>query len=189
MPRELRNLMDMQTCATWLAGTYTNRAQAMAEPVWFIPVTLWYVLVPGLFTEGVSFFTEQVNEHEPALPYRSRVVRLQDAPLRLENYRLREQSSWAGAACDPSTLRRLTAADLIHLPNCAIDLTMQAGAFQGKMAEPKGCRLTPTSYVQIEFTLTATTFVTLDRGFDVVSGEQLWGSRAGAYRYQKISTS
>ncbi|UFP96901.1 chromophore lyase CpcT/CpeT [Gloeobacter morelensis MG652769] len=180
-------MSDFQRVRTWLAGNYSNRTQAMAEPVWFIPVTLWYVEVAGLFGEGAGFFTEQVSEHTPNQPYRSRVLQLLDNPLRLENYRLKDQKVWAGAAKDPGRLGRLRADDCEQLAGCTIYLERQGETFTGKMQPGGGCRLFPgdASYIEIEFELGERSFFTLDRGFDATTGEQTWGSRAGAYRYLK----
>jgi CpeT protein len=182
---------DLSTIRHWLAGTYSNRQQAMAEPVWFIPVTLWYVLVEGLFSEGVGFFTEQVNEHTPEQPYRTRVLQLLENPLRLENYRLKDQAAWAGAATKTGRLQTLSPDDLELLPGCTIELQCKDNRYFGTMKEGQGCRLSPdsTSYVRIEFELTDTALITLDRGFDLVTNTQVWGSKGGAYHYLKQTSS
>jgi CpeT protein len=181
---------DLSTIRDWLAGTYSNRQQAMAEPVWFIPVTLWYIPVEGLFSEGVGFFTEQVNEHTPQ-PYRTRVLQLLENPLRLENYRLKDQAAWAGAAARKERLQTLAPQDLELLPGCTIELERKDNCYFGTMKEGQGCRLSPdsTSYVRIEFELTDTAFTTLDQGFDLVTNAQVWGSKGGAYHYLKQASS
>ncbi len=179
---------DWETVRTWLAGTYSNRAQAMDQPVWFIPVTLWYVPLPELFAEGWGFFTEQVNQHTPREFYRSRVLQLLDHPLRLENYRLQDQQAWMGASQDAARWAQLSATDLEHLPGCTINLTPEAEGYRGRMSG-LNCRLTPdsTQAIEIDFLLTATALITLDRGIDIQTGEQTWGSRMGPYHYLKLS--
>jgi CpeT protein len=179
--------VQVRTIRHWLAGTYSNRQQAMAEPVWFIPVTLWYVPVDGLFPEGVGFFTEQVNEHTPDQPYRTRVLRLMENPLRFENYRLQDQAAWAGASKDPERLSSLTSEHLELLSGCTIYLEQKDNRYLGTMKEGQGCRLSPdsTSCIQIEFELTDTAFITLDRGFDLTTNAQVWGSKGGPYHYLK----
>jgi CpeT protein len=181
---------DVSTIRNWLTGTYSNRQQAMAEPVWFIPVTLWYIPVEGLFPEGVGFFTEQVNEHAPQ-PYRTHVLQLRENPLRLENYRLKDQAAWAGAAQNTERLQSLSLQDLELLPGCTIELECKDDGYFGTMKEGQGCRLSPdsTSYVRIAFELTETAFVTLDQGFDIVTNAQVWGSKGGAYHYLKQASS
>ncbi len=178
---------DLSTIRDWLAGTYSNRQQAMADPVWFIPVTLWYVPMEDLFSEGVGFFTEQVSEHTPEQPYRTRVLQLLENPLRLENYRFKDQTVWAGAAKRIERLQTVSPQDLGLLPGCTIELERKDNCYFGAMKEGQGCRLSPdsTSYVRIEFELTDTAFITLDRGFDLVTNTQVWGSKAGAYHYLK----
>jgi CpeT protein len=180
---------DLCTIRDWLAGTYSNRQQAMAEPVWFIPVTLWYIPVEGLFSEGVGFFTEQVNEHAPQ-PYRTRVLQLLGNPLRLENYRLKDQAAWAGAAQSTERLQTLAPDDLELLPGCTIELERKDSRCFGTMKKGQ-CRLSPdsTSYVQIEFELTDTALITLDQGFDLATNAQVWGSKGGAYHYLKQDSS
>lgn len=178
---------DLSTVRSWLSGTFSNREQAMAQPAWFIPVRLRYLPVDHLFASGVGWFTEQMSEHLGE-PYRSRVLHLLDQPLRFENYRLKDQKVWAGAAFDPPRLAQLAADDLILLPGCTIFLERTAAGYSGRMAEGRGCRLSAedTSYVLIEFELSEDCFLTLDRGFDLVSDAQTWGSRAGAYCYRKL---
>lgn len=183
---------DLQTVREWLAGVYSNRQQAMDQPVWFTPVRLWYIPVQGLFSGGMGFFTEQVNEHTPDQPYRARVLHLTDheGPLRFENYRFKEQQAWAGAARAPERLSDLSTRVLEYLPGCTIYLESKENGFSAKMRAGSGCRLSAesSSYVEISFELTSTAFITLDRGFDLTTGEQVWGSRAGAYHYVKLNT-
>ncbi|MEN9224225.1 MAG: chromophore lyase CpcT/CpeT [Thermostichus sp. HHBFW_bins_43] len=178
---------DLCTLASWLAGYYSNRAQAMAEPVWFVPVSLWYVRLPDVFSQGIGFFTEQFNQHTPGRFYRSRVLQLLADPLRIENYKLLDQTAWAGASQDPQRLAQLSLADVEHLPGCRILVQKRPDCYHGEMLPGGGCRLNPgdNSYIHIEFDLTSTEFITWDRGFDVNTGQQTWGSRAGPYRYRK----
>ena len=178
---------DLDLVRDWLAGTYSNRQQAMDQPVWFIPVTLWYIPLPQLFDQGCGFFTEQINQHFPDKFYRSRVLQLLDDPLRLENYKLKDQSIWLGASQDQDHLLELTVVDLEWLPECTIFLQRQNESFHGAMGSEAACKLTPesTTVIQIEFDLTATTLTTLDRGIDQTTGQQTWGSSAGPYQYLK----
>jgi CpeT protein len=179
---------DLETIRTWLSGTFSSRAQAMELPVWFIPVRLCYVPLDHLFETGVGFFAEQNSEHLPNVPYRSRILQLLADPLRLENYKFKDQKAWAGAAADPERLKTLTLSDLVHLPGCRILLTKEGETYRGEMAEAQGCRISETdaSYVHIEFVLSATRFLTLDQGFNGETGAQTWGSRSGPYQYIKI---
>ncbi|MDX2273624.1 MAG: chromophore lyase CpcT/CpeT [Cyanobacteriota bacterium] len=193
-----QNQVDLLRVTKWLVGTYSNRQQALDQAVWFIPVTLWYAEVPHLFAEGIGFFTEQVNQHKPQDYYRSRVLQLLGDPLRLENYKLRDQSMWAGASQDPQKLSQLKASDCEWLEGCTINLTYVPQAISAELADPSdsyfgnmqpggACCLSPQDrgYIEIEFQLTADHFITLDRGFDKVTGQQTWGSKAGAYHYRK----
>lgn len=179
---------DLETIRTWLAGTFSSRAQAMEQPIWFIPVRLWYIPVDQLFETGIGFFTEQTSEHLPNAAYRSRVLQLLSDPLRLENYKLKDQKVWAGSASDPERLKALTLSDLTHLPGCRILLRKEQNTYHGQMANAKACRIAETdrSYVHIDFSLSETRFLTLDQGFDCETGTQTWGSRSGPYQYIKI---
>jgi CpeT protein len=179
---------EAERVAAWLAGTFSNRDQAMADPVWYSPVTLWYVRLPSLFEQGIGFFAEQVNQHTPQQYYRSRVVQVLEDPLRLENYKLRHQSAWAGAAQDPAKLAQLSPADLELLIDCTIGLTDHEDHFRGQMSPGHPCRLNPEDPVAIEigFDLYPDRFLTLDRGIEIATGKQTWGSRFGPYDYRKL---
>lgn len=182
-------MSDLERVQTWLTGTYSNRQQALDQPVWFIPVTLWYVPLPQLFDRGIGFFTEQINQHFPDQFYRSRVLQLLEDPLRLENYKLNDQSTWLGTSQDRDRLAQLGPGDLEWLPECTLMLEWRQGILHGAMRSDAICKLTPesTTQIQIEFELTATTFTTLDRGVDMTTSQQVWGSSAGPYRYVKVS--
>jgi CpeT protein len=179
---------DLETIRTWLSGTFSSRAQAMEQPVWFIPVRLWYIPVDHLFETGIGFFAEQTSEHLNS-PYRSRVLQLLSDPLRLENYRFKDQKAWAGSATHPERLKTLALSDLVHLPGCRILLSKVGETYQGEMADATRCRIAETdeSYVRIEFSLDKTCFLTLDQGFNCETGAQTWGSRSGPYQYMKIA--
>lgn len=182
-------MSDLEIVAAWLAGTYSNRQQALDQPVWFIPVTLWYVPLPQLFDRGLGFFTEQINQHFPDQFYRSRALQLLEDPLRLENYKLIDQSAWLGASQDRQQLEQLKPEDLEWLPECTLMLEHREMIVYGSMRPQAACKLTPdsTTVIQIEFELTATTFTTLDRGLNETTGQQVWGSSAGPYRYLKVT--
>jgi CpeT protein len=68
-----------------------------------------------------------------------------------------------------------------------IYLERKDDCYRGKMKEGQGCRLSSdsTSFVQIEFELTDTAFITLDRAFDPITHAQVWGSKGGPYHYLK----
>ncbi len=180
---------EAERVAAWLAGTYSNRDQAMADPVWYVPVTLWYVRLPSLFDQGIGFFTEQVNQHTPQQYYRSRVVQVLEDPLRLESHKLRHPSAWAGAAQDPVKLAQLSPVDLELLVDCTLTLTDHGDHFRGQMSPGHPCRLNPGDAVAIEicFDLYPNRFLTLDRGIEIATGKQTWGSRSGPYDYRKLT--
>lgn len=179
--------LSLEMVATWLAGTYSNREQAMEDPVWYIPVTLWYVPVPRLFSTGLGFFTEQVNQHTPTNYYRSRVLHLLPDPWRLENYKLLDQPAWAGASQNAEHLRRLTSGDCTKLEHCTIFLDPRQDHVHGSMQPGRRCQLNPgdPAAVEITFDLYPHRFLTLDRGINISTGEQTWGSRYGPYDYSK----
>lgn len=182
---------DVETIQSWLSGVYTNQEQARQDPVFYIPVTLWYVPVLHVFPTGVGFFTEQINQHFPETFYRSRVLHLLTDPLRFENYKFKEQARWAGASQDPDRLSQIQVGVMERLNGCTIFLEQRDGSYHGKMQPGLGCKLSPEadSAVEIEFDLTPTAFITMDRGIHLQTGEQTWGSKAGPYHYLKQTTS
>jgi hypothetical protein len=60
--------------------------------------------------------------------------------------------------------------------------------FKGAVEPGKKCCLNRKgvdTYLTVEFEVTENTYSSLDRGYDVVTDERVWGSIAGAFEFTK----
>jgi hypothetical protein len=60
--------------------------------------------------------------------------------------------------------------------------------FKGAVEPGKKCcinRKGVDTYLSIEFEVTENTYSSLDRGYDIVTDERVWGSIAGAFQFTK----
>ncbi len=181
---------DTLTLARWMAGDFSNQEQAIANPPFFAHIRVCMRPLPQDFFGGVGFFLEQAYDFTLHAPYRLRVFHMQaqDDHIKLIHYKLKEGEKFHGAARDRDRLQHLSHDDLEAMPGCNMVVTWNGKSFQGVVESGKGCivvRNGKESYLDNTFEISADQFLSLDRGRDPVTDEQLWGSVAGAFRFQK----
>jgi hypothetical protein len=171
-----------------LCGSFSNQHQAFENPPLFAHILVTYrpivQLPPG------SLLLEQSYAISPSTPYRIRVLRpeLRNGQLLILNQALREEKRFWGACQDPSLRARIQPEDLLPLPGCDYVVREQGDGFVGEV-EP-GCRCLierkgHTAYLVSEFALSPTGMRTIDRGHHPETHEQLWGSLAGAFEFER----
>ena len=91
---------DLITLAQWMAGDFSNRAQAQGNPKLFAHIHVLFRPLPWDFFGGVGFYSEQVYDYDLWSPYRQGVHRFADRGdhIYIENYGLIEPMLYAGAA-------------------------------------------------------------------------------------------
>ncbi len=188
----MTNPDDVYILAQWLAGDHSNWEQAIANPPFFAHIRVGIRALPNpISTEGVWLFLEQAYDFELNHPYRTAVLHLIYRHDRIEmiNYRLKNAETFFGASRDRHKLNALTVEAIAKLDGCtqwverADDLT-----FKGTVEPGKKCcihRKGVDTYLSIEFEVTESTYSSLDRGYDVVTDERVWGSIAGAFQFMK----
>lgn len=187
------------TLAYYLAGEFHNRDQAIAEPVWYVPLKLWHRPTQFFRTDSLTLFAEQANVDTPDNPYRQRLLRLQYSPQQPDSlcgqyYAFHNPQAVKGAGQNPALLEKLTLDDLELLPGCTLDIQPQ-----GSLAHPTGFIATPPPQAQCFFSYESkirqvilgfeaypTHFLSYDRGIDPETGQLLWGAMMGPYRYTKV---
>lgn len=182
---------DCRTLLTWMLGSFSNAAQAQANPQGFPHILLAYRPLPPSFFPGVGFYSEQAYEYDLWSPYRQGVHRVIDRgeDVYIENYALKDPALFAGAARESSILAKLTAQDIERRVNCSMVFTRHGDRFRGGV-EGRECfsyRSGGKSYLVSEVEIAATTLQSLDRGFDLDTHEPLWGSDTGAFIFDKTA--
>lgn len=186
------NPSDVYTLAQWLAGDHSNWEQAIDNPPFFAHIRVGIRALPNPITDdGVWLFLEQAYDYELNHPYRTAVLHLifQNDRIEMINYRLKNAETFFGASRDRDRLKILDIDAIEQLQGCTqwVDRTDQQ-TFKGAVEPGKKCcinRKGVDTYLAIEFEVTENTYSSLDRGYDIVTDERVWGSIAGAFQFVK----
>jgi hypothetical protein len=186
------NPSDVYTLAQWLAGDHSNWEQAIDNPPFFAHIRVCIRALPNPITDdGVWLFLEQAYDYELNHPYRTAVLHLifQNDRIEMINYRLKNAETFFGASRDLDRLKVLDINAIEQLQGCTqwVDRTDQQ-TFKGAVEPGKKCcinRKGVDTYLAIEFEVTENTYSSLDRGYDIVTDERVWGSIAGAFQFVK----
>jgi len=183
---------DVYTLAQWLAGDHSNWEQAIANPPFFAHIRVGIRALPQPITDdGVWLFLEQAYDYELHYPYRTAVLHLIYNNDRIEmiNYRLKNPEIFFGASRDRDRLQNLNAEAISKLDGCTQWVhRADLHTFKGTVESGKKChvhRKGVDTYLCVEFQVTETTYSSLDRGYDLVTDEMVWGSIAGAFEFAK----
>lgn len=192
---------DLLTLAHYLSGEFENRAQATADPVWYVPLRLWQrpiQIFPADITQPTAtLFAEQANTINLDKPYRQRLIHLQRSPsqpavLMVQYYGFKDPGKFRGAGQQPELLSSLTPDQVECLPGCVLEVEQQT--------LPTGLRFLATApsnaccqfqydgkigQVALGFEVSDQEYLTYDKGIDPQTGQALWGALMGPYRYQK----
>jgi len=173
-----------------LSGSFSNQAQAFENPPLYGNILVR--IRPIIHLQAYSLLLEQAYAIAPNEPYRVRVLRpgyLEDGTLSILNFAIESPERFYGAVEDPARLAELAEADLRLLSGCTYWVDQTNGGFSGKVEPGCNCKVFRKgrdSYLLSEFELTPQTMQTIDRGYDPVTHEHLWGSIAGPFRFEKL---
>ena len=171
-----------------LSAGFSNQQQAFENPPLYAHILVKFRPLPQL-APG-SLLLEQSYAINPAAPYRIRVLRAEQhgEGLIIHNQALHDDQRFWGAVDDAEKRAAIRAEDLRPLEGCAYVVRESAGGFSGEV-EP-GCRCLverkgAMSYLVSSFELSASGMRTIDRGHDPATHEQLWGSLAGPFAFER----
>ena len=171
-----------------LSAGFSNQQQAFENPPLYAHILVKFRPLPQL--EPGSLLLEQSYAINPAAPYRIRVLRAerQGEGLIIHNQALHDDQRFWGAVDDPGKRAAIRSEDLRPLEGCAYVVRETADGFSGEV-EP-GCRCMverkgALSYLVSSFELSAGGMRTIDRGHDPATHEQLWGSLAGPFEFER----
>lgn len=175
-----------------LCGSFTNEAQAFENPPLYAHINVTVRPLPHL--EAGMLLLEQAYALAPAEPYRIRVLQAlacSDGELRIRNHALVDAERFWGATLEPQRLGSMQAEDLQLLEGCTYVVSPKGDGFSGEV-EP-GCRCMVerkgrTTYLVSQFEIDAAGMSTIDRGHDPETHEQVWGSLAGPFQFQRLET-
>ncbi len=183
---------DVYILAQWLAGDHSNWEQAIENPPFFAHIRVGIRALPNPITDhGVWLFLEQAYDYELNHPYRTAVLHIifQNDRIEMINYRINNAETFFGASRDRDRLKVLDADAIVQLEGCTQWVyRADQHTFKGAVETGKKCCLNRKgvdTYLEIEFEVTENTYSSLDRGYDIVTDERVWGSIAGAFQFTK----
>jgi hypothetical protein len=183
---------DIKTLVSWMAGEFSNQAQAFENPPFYAHIRVCLRPMPIEILGGMGLFLEQAYDIAINEPYRIRVLQFLEVDGRIEvpHYRLKDDSAFRGAARDRSKLETLTMDDLDLMCGCGMHVEWTGNSFLGRVEPGKKCiveRKGEKSYLDNEFEVmdAGNTLMSLDRGRDLETDERLWGSIAGPFHFTR----
>jgi CpeT protein len=181
---------DLLTLARWMSGDFSNYQQSRDNPKNYAHIHVFFRPLPFGFFSGIGLYSEQVFDYDLWSPYRQGVHRLVDQgdQIYIENYSLKSAYLYAGAARELDILKTITPECIERRYHCAMVFKREGELFRGSveagnlcLIERDGCQ----TYLVSEVEVTETTWVSLDRGLDVQTHEQIWGSTSGPLQFEK----
>jgi CpeT protein len=182
----------MLTLAHWMAGEFSNQKQAFNDSINYAHIHVFFRPLPWDFFSGLGFYSEQVYDYDLWRPYRQGVHRFIDRgeQIYIENYGLEDGMLYAGAGRELDILKTITPSCIKRRYNCSMIFQWEENLFRGRV-EGNSCLIEKgghQTYLVSEVELTEKTFVSLDRGLDINTHEQVWGSTAGPLKFEKCKS-
>jgi hypothetical protein len=181
---------DIKTLARWLAADFSNHEQAYANPPFFAHIRVCIRPLSPEILGGTSLFLEQAYQYALNTPYRLRVFKLEvvDDRIELYHYSVKDKEKYYGASRDLDRLETLSIEQLEPMPGCDMDVIWTGNSFQGKIKPGKGCivvRNDRETYLDNSFDISEDKLISFDRGLDPITDEQVWGSVAGPFEFER----
>lgn len=181
---------DLMTLAQWMAGDFSNQQQAFANSRLYAHIRIFWRPLPFEFFNGIGFYSEQVYDYDLWRPYRQGVHRLipQGEKIYVENYSLKKAERYIGAGRELAILKTITPECLDRRYHCSMIFWREENRFRGSVEPGNNCLIPRNgrqTYLVSEVELTENTWASLDKGMDINTHEQVWGSTAGPLKFEK----
>jgi CpeT protein len=178
--------------AQWMAGDFSNKKQSDANPKLYAHIHVFFRPLPVNFFGGIGFYSEQVFDYDLWTPYRQGIHRVIDRAdqVYIENYGLKDAIRFAGAARELSILQTIAHDSIERRYNCSMVFWKEGDRYIGQvegqqcLIERNGC----STYLVSDVEVTEQTWASLDRGMDLESHAQVWGSEHGALQFEKVQS-
>lgn len=185
--------LDIKTLAQWMAGDFSNKEQAYANPPFFAHIRVCMRPLSSELFGGTSLFLEQAYDFMLNQPYRLRVLKFKTVEdrIELENYKVKDENLFFGASRDRDRLQQLTPEMIEKMNGCDMNVTWTGNFFQGQIKPGKACiveRKGRTTYLDNSFEVDGSKLISYDRGLDPETDELVWGSVAGPFHFEMINS-
>ncbi|BAU64868.1 hypothetical protein STA3757_22450 [Stanieria sp. NIES-3757] len=185
--KETNLLIDL---AKLMAGDFSNHQQAFADSKTYAHIRIFFRPLPYQFFSGIGFYSEQTYDYDLWSPYRQGVHRLiaRGNEIYIENYSLQDAYLYAGAGHNRDILLTIKPDSLERRYHCSMVFKKDGDLFRGSVEPGNKCLINRNgieTYLVSEVELTETTWISWDRGMDLVTHQQIWGSAAGPLKFEK----
>jgi hypothetical protein len=179
---------DIPTLVSWMAGDFSNQAQAFENPPFFAHIRVCMRPLPYALMDGVGLFLEQAYDFMLHNPYRLRVLKFVviDDKIEIEHYTIEPEADFHGASRNPALLQQLTRDKIIKMSGCTMITEWTGSTFKGYVEPGKGCKVFRNgkdTYLDNSFEISPQQLISLDRGLDMETDERVWGSIAGPFEF------
>jgi hypothetical protein len=179
---------DIPTLVSWMAGDFSNQAQAFENPPFFAHIRVCMRPLPYELMDGVGLFLEQAYDFQLHNPYRLRVLKfvIVNDKIEIEHYTIEPEAEFHGAARNPQLLQQLTRDKIIKMSGCTMITDWTGSTFKGYVEPGKGCKVFRNgkdTYLDNSFEISPQQLISLDRGLDMETNERVWGSIAGPFEF------
>lgn len=179
---------DVATLVRWMAADFSNQAQAFDNPPFYAHIRVCMRPLPYSLLSSVGLFLEQAYDYALNSPYRLRVLKFTPKSdyIHLENYLVKDETAFYGAARNLDLLHTLSVDHLEKMSGCDMIVKWTGQSFKGRVEPGKNCvvvRKGKTTYLDNEFEIDPDQLLSLDRGKDPETDELVWGSVAGPFHF------
>jgi hypothetical protein len=184
---------DIATLVRWMAGDFSNQAQAFENPPLFAHIRVCMRPLPFELLGGTSLFLEQAYDYALQNPYRLRVLKFVEANdrIEIEHFTIDPEAEFYGAARNPDKLQKLQREQIIKMSGCTMLTEWTGSSFKGYVEPGKGCKVFRNgkdTYLDNEIEIAPQRFKSLDRGRDLETDERVWGSIAGPFEFTQTAS-
>jgi hypothetical protein len=184
---------DITTLVRWMAGDFSNQAQAFENPPLFAHIRVCMRPLPFALLDGTSLFLEQAYDFMLHNPYRLRVLKFVEANdrIEIEHFTIDPEAEFYGAARNPDRLQKLRREQIIKMSGCTMIAEWTGSSFKGYVEPGKGCKVFRNgkdTYLDNEIEIAPQRFSSLDRGRDLETDERIWGSIAGPFEFTQTAS-
>lgn len=142
-------------------------------------------------------YCESAYDYNLGLPYKTSVVLVVNdgaGNLELVSYKVDEPDEFWYGSYEPQLLEGLNRDRLVQMDdacNTMYQYNEEKGYYIGGSRPGKGCRLRrggkeKETYLDSKLLLTSESYAAWDRGFDLETDEQVWGTAAGPFVFQPV---
>lgn len=173
-----------------MAGDFSNYKQSQDNPKDYAHIRVFFRPLPWSFFSAIGFYSEQAYDYDLWTPYRQGIHRLVDRGdhIYIENYSLQDGMLYAGAGHNRDILETISPENIARRYNCSMVFHQEGNLFRGAVEPGNKClinRKGVETYLVSQVEITENTWISWDRGMDIETGEQIWGSAIGPLKFEK----